>query len=175
MKKIFLSIIVLLLTANIFAQEITSSPPKVEMLKHEVGLSIGMIPEILVWPVFTYSLNFEYMYNINNKHSIGCVLSGTTYFLGESGFLPVGYLQKKSEFFWWVAPQIKYKMIYHTSIYCSLYFSLSGGVQIPNLAFAYQFNPIGITIGSKHAANIELGYGTQGIVKIGYRYQFNSK
>ena len=36
------------------------------------------------------------------------------------------------------------------------------------------FNPIGISIGNNHAFCAELGFGTQGLLKIGYMYKFNN-
>ncbi|MDR2868582.1 MAG: hypothetical protein LBV46_03465 [Bacteroidales bacterium] len=174
MKKLTLSIIAFLLVTNMFAQEITAPASALSIPKHEIGASIGMIPVFLYLPVFTYSVNFDYNYNFNKNHSIGLSLSGTMYFLGK-GFLPTGYGGKDSKSIWWIAPQLKYRMSYYHSVLVSLYFSATIGIVAPFLMAAYQLNLFGISIGKTHNTFVEIGYGTQGIVKIGYSYKFNSK
>lgn len=41
-----------------------------------------------------------------------------------------------------------------------------------DLCFDFQINYLGIRIGKHNAANIELGFGSQGMLKIGYSYKF---
>ncbi|MDR3047405.1 MAG: hypothetical protein LBU51_07320 [Bacteroidales bacterium] len=168
MKKIFLSIIVLLLTANIFAQEINSSPPKAEMLKHEVGGSIGAFPIIIIYPTISSSFNFSYFYHFNNRHAIGGSISFNPFTLGEK----YGY---------GFSAELNYRFSFFRTELFYLYLSISAGFQFglihnSNWGFiAFQFMPIGINIGKEHSAFAEIGYGSQGIVKMGYRYRFNSK
>ncbi|MDR3046295.1 MAG: hypothetical protein LBU51_01620 [Bacteroidales bacterium] len=183
MKKVFLSIIVLLLTANIFAQEITSSPPKAEMLKHEVGVSIGAISVFAHIPIVTPAINFSYYYNFNAKHSLGCLFSIVPFYGGNA------WLQDNAGC--WFAPELSYRFTYYRSTVCSFYLAVSVGAQLGftsalehgninanGFIFApvgYQLDLFGIKIGKIHSTIIELGYGTQGIIKIGYKYNFNSK
>ncbi len=40
--------------------------------------------------------------------------------------------------------------------------------------WGFQFNPIGMRLGRRHAFFTELGFGYRGIVHVGYAYRFNS-
>ncbi|MDR3046725.1 MAG: hypothetical protein LBU51_03800 [Bacteroidales bacterium] len=182
MKKIFLSIIALLLTANIFAQEITSSPPKVEMLKHEVGVSIGAFPAIAMLYKFDFNpiiypvLHFRYYYNFDTIHSLGILLSAIPFEGIGRGYHGCLFI-----------PELIYKISYYHSDWVSFYLSIAVGMQLgfaysidfsPSFQFypiACQLNLFGVQIGKIHSTFIELGYGSQGVVTIGYKHNFNKQ
>jgi hypothetical protein len=141
------------------------------MLKHEVGVSIGAFPVVAITPSLTYSINTNYYYNFNEKHSIGCSAAGTV-------FQPNA---KNTNIESWIAAQLNYRFSYFRKGSLSLYLTASCGFQsifTDNDYFAtlpaYLISPIGISMGSHHNTVIEIGYGTQGIIKIGYQYKFNS-
>jgi hypothetical protein len=170
-------LILLFLTVSVSAQEsnqeaTTAATP--DLYKHEIGGSYGLFPPIGLTPIFdVYSfslinLNLKYYYNFNRNNAIGGTLT-TLIAPNKKVNSNVGVM---------LSPQILYKITYLREKIVAIYSSISIGVQIAvgyYVFIAYQVDILGISIGKKHNLIIELGYGTQGIFKLGYNYKFNKK
>jgi hypothetical protein len=198
MKKLTLLIILFLLATNMFAQEITTPTPVPEYYKHEVGITYGAFaqpitmpyPYHLLHPILIGSINIDYYYNFNKRHSIGVALSFTSDYLNEhSNPFP---LSDNVDFSNFLSIQLGYRMIYFQKEKISLYFSFFVGTcptytsyladSYTNAHTGWNIMPIvchltafGMTIGKRNCATIELGVGTKGILQVGYKYRFNPK
>jgi hypothetical protein len=186
-----------------FAQEITAPAPAQEYYKHEIGVSYGAFAQPMLipfpfnfkYPTILGSLNFDYYYHFNKKHSIGVALSLTSDYFNTHKYLSHAfgdeekYPYLKERWSIYSALQLGYKMNYATVRNISFYFSIFAGLNI-----SYNFYPssmedvpyfncwihpaihltmLGMTIGKTNCTTIELGLGTQGILQIGYIYKFN--
>jgi len=157
--------------------------------KHEIGVSCGLFATPIIIPTYHGlfpSLNLSYYYNFNKHHAIGVTLSsfyGGVYYFKE--YHQVYNFQFEGII---LSPQINYRVSYCQKKAISLYSVLSLGWKIP-IGFkdnwvvetmatfpALHVTLIGMRIGNqKDALNIEVGYGTQGSVILGYTHKFSSK
>jgi len=173
MKKIITILLITITATTVHAQETSTSEQN--FYKHEIGVSYGILPSVLLLPALNFSamtLNFDYTYNFNKKHAITALL---TYY---QSFL------KKWENVYYIAPQIGYKYTYLQTNNFTFFLTVAVGVQLlyiePNDGFfqgfvpmfAYQISPLCFSIGKKHNFDLGLGLGSQGILKLGYRYKF---
>ncbi|MDR3046281.1 MAG: hypothetical protein LBU51_01540, partial [Bacteroidales bacterium] len=84
-------------------------------------------------------------------------------------------------FFYWIAPQINYKLSYCHIDKITLYGFISIGFHVGSIdqlfgfAPAFQITPFGFKYGKRHCISVEIGYGVHGIITCGYHYNFNSK
>jgi hypothetical protein len=150
--------------------------------KYEIGVSYGLFPIFYTMPVvnkFTLAcpnLNYSYMYNFNAKHAIGTTIS----FL-FSTYEPPDFEDRIFMF----SQQLQYKYTYLRKKKMSLYFSISAGFLLVDsydniksffwgrwYFLSYQVDFLGISFGKKHNGIVELGWGNQGCLKIGYSYKF---
>jgi hypothetical protein len=113
------------------------------------------------------------LYNISKYHAIGTTL--TVLFAPYSLYSDEGMLL--------IAPQFHYKITYKRKGIVTMYSSVAAGVQMgwwrfltnkPEVFFwlAYQIDFFGISFGKKHNGFVELGWGNQGTLKVGYNYKF---
>jgi hypothetical protein len=131
------------------------------------------------------SLTFQYHYHFNSKHAIGASTTWAFRHITEND----GAAYKKGNEHY-LAPQFSYRYTYYQKNNLALYLTVNVGltfyIQDKILMTKNQkdnfwimtnihVNPIGISIGNKHAFCAELGFGTQGTLKIGYMYKFNNR
>jgi hypothetical protein len=159
--------------------------------KHEIGVSYGFMPLVyLIAPVifnkFTLTrinFNYSYMYNFNTKHSIGTTIS----FLFSTYVPPDDHMKTMS-----ISQQFQYKYTYKRKKNISMYFAIGAGFIIEDTEvdkveynilsgflsgrmywLSYQVDFFGISFGKeRHNGFVELGWGNQGSLKIGYKYKF---
>ena len=131
-------------------------------------------------------LNLHYSYHFNRFHSI--IVTGNWF-----------VMQHKSNSYSWtpllkyhhlVGLQVGYGITYFTKGVVSLYSTANVGFVVdlgtpevfasdyrvyglrPEIWPEFQVCLLGIRLGKANAANFELGFGTQGMLKIGYDYRF---
>lgn len=142
------------------------------------------------------SLSFQYQYHFNNRHSAGIT---TSYVLRNYNVCSENK-RKFTAHNHYIILQGNYRYTYKQYANCSLYSALSIGAVLyiidpkikedmlsqPELIFknpdpndpttflspSAQLTLLGLRIGKANASQIELGFGTQGILKVGYSYQF---
>ena len=154
--------------------------------KHDIGVSCGLFAAPIIIPMYHGlfpSLNLSYYYNFNKHHAIGITLSsfyGGVYYFKEYhkdyNFLFEGII---------LTPQISYRISYCQKKIISLFSAVSLGWKIPigikdNWAIdematfpAIHVSIIGMRIGNQQDAfTVEIGYGTQGSVILGYTHKF---
>lgn len=146
--------------------------------------------KIIQYNIGTFSLS--YRYHFTERQSLGVVST-----LLFSKIVDKYYVNDHSGFFtfWSLEPQ--YRFTYKRFKYCALYFGAAVGVtfriasndKLPDLDsagggwfsvdygrfFAMPSSHItffGISVGKDNAANFELGFGTQGILNVGYSLKF---
>ena len=190
-KLLTVLIATFLLTLQSFAQENeTPAPlqPQPDFLKHEIGVSYGLFATPLIIPIIQPTLpnfNLSYYYNFNKHHAIGVTLSI---------WIPVIYDFDYRQ--WWydgsaiLTPQVNYRVSYCQKKVISLYSVVSLGWKIPikmekeyDLLFpeanyypAVHVTFIGMRIGNQQdAGTVEIGYGTHGIIVLGYSHKFKNK
>jgi len=196
-KQSFTLLIVILL--GLFIAKAQNSIPNEDYLslapleqhfcKHEIGVSWGGGATPLIIPMYHGlfpSLNLSYYYNFNKYHAIGVTLSsfyGGVYYFKE--YHQVYNFQFEGII---LSPQINYRVSYCQKKIISLYSVLSLGWKIP-IGFkdnwvvdamapfpTVHVTFIGMRIGNQQdALTIEVGYGTQGSVILGYTHKFSSK
>ena len=131
-------------------------------------------------------LNLHYSYHFNRFHSI--IVTGNWFIMQhESSSYSWTPLLKYHHL---VGLQVGYGITYYTKGIVSLYSTanvgfvvdlgtpgvfaysyLVGGLR-PEIWPEFQVCLLGIRLGKANAANFELGFGTQGMLKIGYDYRF---
>jgi hypothetical protein len=187
MKKTILALLIAFLATAAKAQEGTTSMQ--EFPKHEIGVSCGLFATPLIIPMYQGlfpSLNLSYYYNFNKKHAIGATLSsfyGAVYYLKgyhkDDSFKYEGII---------LSPLVNYRISYCQKKAISLFSVISFTWKIPiglkdNWVVdvmapfpAIHVTFLGMRIGNqKDAATIEVGYGTQGSVILGYTHKFINK
>jgi hypothetical protein len=147
------------------------------------------------------SYTFNYNYHINSKHSVGGSISWVgkhieTYWIYPKGSYNIADTVSGSGWKHYITMQVNYRYTYYRKSNISLYFGvhfgmtlcvrdkkilpketidwLAGSVSNVRSYFcpALQLNGIGIEIGDKNVFNMEIGIGTQGILKAGYKHKF---
>ena len=149
------------------------------------------------------TLTFNYQYHFTSKHSIGFTFSwlgrhiqsylkdisyGTMPGIRNDNIL-INSTGWEHDF----TLCANYRFTYYNKNALSLYTGIHVGVGLGfierklllpaeyNLGFnsyaflGMQLTALGIEVGKTHAFISELGFGVQGIIKVGYRYKFNSK
>ena len=141
----------------------------------------------------SYSLNYNYHFNSIN--SIGTSLSWVGRHIERYEWTK-GDTINGSGWLHYLTLQLNYRCTYYRKNVISLYFGIHCGIVLcardkdilyketqhqllattSNNPYyvnpAFHFNAFGIDIGTKHILNTEIGIGTQGIFKIGYKYKF---
>ena len=133
------------------------------------------------------SLTFNYQYHFSKKHSIGFDVSWLGRYISnytsKSDMRETVNAKGWENFFTLCA---NYRFTYfnrnNISLYTALHFGVALGVIERKLLFseepatyfvtALQITGLGIEAGYPHAFISELGFGAQGLIKIGYRYKF---
>jgi hypothetical protein len=171
-----------------------------------VGVSYGALAQPMMFhsfvhlknPIVLGSLNLEYYYNFNKKHSIGAAFSVTSDCFNQHKWRSITnhyvgsentYESEKGAAFFSI--QLGYRFTFFSKNNISLYSSVFSGLGIRVISFHNIYYDriglsekylltghltfLGMTIGKKNCVNIELGLGAQGILQIGYKYKFNSK
>lgn len=160
----------------------------------DVVRDYNSIPEI-----FFGSINLQYHLYFNKLHSFDVNLSWSAIKHTEPDIY-VRHYAYRNNYVHYLGIQAGYSIHFFNtekiSLYSSIYlgatlFLIGDGAyyedginhftEVPNnyplknlrdLCFDFQINYLGIRIGKHNAANIELGYGSQGLLKIGYSYKF---
>ncbi|HOF15518.1 MAG TPA: hypothetical protein PLF32_02580 [Bacteroidales bacterium] len=123
----------------------------------------------------------EYKYNFTSRHAIGMTTSWACRKIIDSNWVRTDvYIDN------YFAPQIGYYLTYKRFEKLSLYSAIHFGVTfyyedihmtgikkrnfwaLPSMYLTF----LGISVGNKNAGNFEFGFGTQGVIKAGYRYKF---
>lgn len=145
------------------------------------------------------SFNFQYHLLFNKLHGLDFNLTWSACKHTKPGSM-IRHYAYKNEYVHYLSIQAGYSIHYFNTGMISLYSSIYLGAtlfiigdaayyddginhfsEVPNdyplkkcydLGFGLQINYLGISIGKNNAANIELGLGTQGLLKIGYSYKF---
>ena len=165
--------------------------------KHDIGVSCGLFAAPIILPIpylpsIIPTLNLDYHYNFNAKHSIGFSYSISTDFpFPLSKWLNKNYLDDHPEdkdLFTssiYNSLQIGYRMNFVETGKFTFYFSVYAGIDLvsyniknkekPNLLPlpSLHIAPLGFTYGEKNKFNFEFGIGSRGLINIGYRYSFN--
>lgn len=137
------------------------------------------------------SFSLSYKYNFNKFHTIGVA---ATWACRTTGFVSDDKMIHGTDHY--LALQLGYKITYKRYNNISLYSALYAGTTLyfeDDVFFNYMkeretsysnlkgtcwiapnfhITLVGISLGKKNAANIELGFGTQGILNFGYAYKF---
>jgi hypothetical protein len=154
-------------------------------------------------PILTYnfgSFNFAYQYHIAKMHSIGIGFLWLPRY-AEFIYTPSPQITMPVQNRGWyhhISITVNYRVTYFNRKNIRLHSSLHTGITYThkpnnisldtinlyvwgslrtdhNLVFpAIQIDFIGFEYGVKHVFCMDLGFGTQGIIKIGYQYRFNS-
>ncbi|MDR1345824.1 MAG: hypothetical protein LBK03_03880 [Bacteroidales bacterium] len=138
------------------------------------------------------AFNLGYQYHFNKWHSLGVVL------LWKPRVVYFNFNRVEQGWYHHVALNINYRVTYFNRKNIRLHSSLHAGITYTHkstnisldtinlyvwgvlrtdhdLVFpAIQIDFIGFEYGVKHVFCMDLGFGTQGIIKIGYQYRFNS-
>ncbi len=145
------------------------------------------------------SFNFQYHLHFNKLHGLGFNLTWSACKHTKPGSI-IRHYAYKNEYVHYLSIQAGYSIHFFNTGIISLYSSIYLGAtlfiigdaayyddginrlsEVPNnyplkkcydLGFGLQINYLGISIGKNNAANIELGLGTQGMLKVGYSYKF---
>ncbi|MCL2027950.1 MAG: hypothetical protein FWG79_05620 [Bacteroidales bacterium] len=141
----------------------------------------------------SYALNYNY--HFNRKHSIGTSLSWVGRHVDKYDWIMDDTINGRG---WkhYFSLHFNYRYTYYRKNNTSLYFGYHHGIVLcvrdKNILYKnthhflfgtisndqYYLNPamhitaFGIDVGTKHIFNMELGIGTQGILKTGYKYKF---
>ncbi|MDR1345965.1 MAG: hypothetical protein LBK03_04620 [Bacteroidales bacterium] len=184
MKKVTCILLLALFTGTLLsAQEEKTVPTGFIVPKHEIGVSYGGFPTPFIVPTnFFPDINFDYYYNINQRHAVGATLS--LLFVPPTNYNPFGMI---------ITPQINYRISYcqrNANDFCfNLYSLVSIGWKIPTKSLAddlvvltlasfptMHVTFVGMRVGNRRdAAKIEFGWGTQGLIVVGYTHSFIRK
>jgi len=161
--------------------------PHTSYKKYEDGKYVKM------YHLGSYSLNYDY--HFNSKHAIGALLSWMGRHVEKYSWVR-GDTINGSGWIHYFTLQLNYRNTFYHKDKISLYFGIYCGTTLctrdKNILYeethhflfssesndqyyfdiAVQATALGIDIGTKHIFNMELGYGTQGIFKAGYKYKF---
>lgn len=131
-------------------------------------------------------LNLHYSYHFNQIHSI--IVTGNWFIMQHESFSYSWTPLLKYHHL--VGLQVGYGITYYTKGIVSLYSTANVGFVVdlgtpgvfasdyrvyglrPEIWPEFQVCLLGIRLGKANAANFELGFGTQGMLKIGYDYRF---
>lgn len=215
-----LVILCLLLITSFNTHAQTDSQVFVDVPRHEIGISMGIYPNIGIWDpsrsgdkwlchheryktdigdtIDTWligAFTFNYYYNISRFHAIG--LQSTVAFRHittlptdnpyQEPYSPlIKTLKRKNQpynslnAFW--ALQASYRITFKRYPICTLYAGCSLGFTLYFMDKQWKNDLVifpsghltlfGISLGKRNNGNIELGYGTQGILKMGYSIKF---
>lgn len=213
-----LVILCLLLITSFNTHAQTDSQVFVDVPRHEIGISMGIYPNIGIWDPsrsgqfghhdhyqtpdgdtidswLIGAFTFNYFYNITRFHAIGIQSTLafrhiTTSYTDNPYQEPVSPLIKtlgrnndvnnSLNVFWtW---QASYHITFKRYASCSLYSGCSLGFTLYFMDKQWKNDLVifpsghltlfGISLGKRNNGNIELGYGTQGILKMGYSIKF---
>ena len=188
-KLLTVLIATFLLTLQSFAQKNETPAPlqsQPDFLKHEIGVSYGLFATPIIIPILQATLpnfNLSYYYNINEHHAVGVTLST---------WIPITYNSYYGQWLYpdgvVLTPQVNYRISYHQKKIINLYSIVSLGWKIPiglkdnwvledMMPFpAVHVTFIGMRIGNhQDAGTVEIGYGTHGIIVLGYSHKFKNK
>ena len=125
--------------------------------------------------------SIEYKYNFNHRHALGITASWACRkiedYLEETKTAIDNYFDLQAGY------RFTYKRFEKLSLYSALYAGATFYLQDKELMnddqksnfWVYPSMHIalfGISVGKKNAANFEVGFGTQGLIKVGYCYKF---
>jgi hypothetical protein len=150
------------------------------------------------------TLTFNYQYHFTQKHSMGITATWLGRSISNFT-TPPDYAGEGSNPYFTITPSnkvidakgwdntfslcINYRFTYYNKEAISLYTGLHFGFAVKLIekelllateknnywTTALQITGFGIEAGKTHAFVTELGFGAQGLIKIGYRYKFNNK
>jgi hypothetical protein len=127
------------------------------------------------------AFSFEYKYNFNYRHALGIIVSWACrkrdVHLSEIKIGTDNYFALQAGY------RFTYKRFEKLSLYSALYAGATFYLQDKDLMnddqksnfWVYPSLHIalfGVSVGKKNAANFEVGFGTQGLIKVGYCYKF---
>lgn len=126
----------------------------------------------------------DYGYWTNEWFSIGGSLSWTTGFARHYSSLTHDYLGSTRYQLIAIMPEVRFAWLRHGMV--QLYSSVALGLGIEmrpgwrtryltEFYPAFDFKPIGISIGRKWFGFVELGYGSRGIINVGFGHRINPK
>ncbi|MDR1345459.1 MAG: hypothetical protein LBK03_01985 [Bacteroidales bacterium] len=185
MKKATCILLLTLFTGTLLsAQEEKTVPTGFIVPKHEIGVSYGVFATPIILPfggVLFPNINFDYYYNFNQRHAVGATLS--LFFAPPTNYNPFGMV---------ISPQVNYRISYcqrNANNFCfNLYSLASIGWKISTGSLSLADNwamssfalcPtihvtfIGMRVGNQQdAAKIEFGWGTHGLIVVGYTHSF---
>jgi len=144
-------------------------------------------------PVWSGSVNLQYHCHFNKHNALDLHLSWAMYMHRQTVAVENKYYYLNQDLHF-VTIQLGYSVHYYTSDKLSLYSSIYLGgtvycigdlgkgkpnypaydidTDVATLKPAVHVNFIGARIGKRNAANIEVGFGTQGVLKLGYSCHF---
>lgn len=146
-------------------------------------------------PIWSGSVNLQYHCYFNKYNALDLDVSWAMYKHHKMEAVENMYAYR-SPYLHFISVMLGYSVHYFTTEKISLYSSVYvggtvycigslwmnynsqtatyeiGKSPVMTLKGAMHVNILGIRIGKRNAANIELGFGTQGVLKIGYNYQF---
>jgi hypothetical protein len=142
-------------------------------------------------PVWSGSVNLQYHYHFNKHNALDLDVSWAMYKHQKMVAVENKY-RYGSPYLNFLSVMLGYSVHYYTTEKVSLYSSVYAGGTIycigtlwtnygnyeggespvMTLKGALHVNIMGIRVGKNNAATFELGFGTQGVLKFGYSYQF---
>lgn len=167
-------------------------PARSSLRHHDLHLNVGC-DTIDSWLIGAFT--FHYFYNITRFHAVGVhstlAFRHSTVLPNENPYQePVSPLIKtlkreqqpyNSLNAYWTL-QASYRITFKRYAFCSLYSAVSAGFTLYMMDNHWKSDPVilpsghitalGISLGKDNNANIELGFGTQGILKVGYSRRF---
>lgn len=135
------------------------------------------------------AFTFNYQYHFNKKHSLGVTTSWLGRYISNYTTKPdTDEIINSNGWDNTFSICLNYRFTYYSKGIISMYTSIYFGVAIKQIEkkllfasekgtywiTALQITGFGIEAGKKHAFIAELGFGCQGLVKIGYRYKFKN-
>ncbi|MDR1345171.1 MAG: hypothetical protein LBK03_00510 [Bacteroidales bacterium] len=199
MKKATALLLLLAITLTGLAQKRTDSIPNISLLPvpdfytHELGVSAGYAPSFITGDVLTFggALNVEYYKNFTSRHAIGVTVN-TIAAVANSLFFDPNYNPNRDNFVIALAAFSGYRHTFYRKNDISLYFSVFVGVTVrfiyppvyrrymydnkplihisaSNILIPAQLNIFGCSVGTKNQFYFELGFGSKGMVTVGYK------
>lgn len=130
------------------------------------------------------TLNADYGYWANEWFSIGGSLSWTTGFARHYSSLTHDYLGSTRYQLIAIIPEVRFAWLRHGIVQLYSSSALGLGIELrpgwhtrylTDYYPAFDIKPIGISVGRKWFGFVELGYGSRGIINVGFGHRINHK
>lgn len=177
MKKIILSMTILMATSMAFAQQrheisFGYGYPTAMKIDNSIGDAfVGALSGLDLDQTFSGSFNLEYMYRFHSKMAVGMIvgyehskMKGLNYKEDYLSFMPAFKMN-------WVNKDV---FRFYSKVAAGITLDIASGDAVSDTGteFAYQVSPLGFEVGRSVCGFAEVGYGHQGVALVGVRYRF---